>query len=154
MLQHTTVVCMWCPNIMQSTEEASWQLRLLWKSPLEWHNSGSPPVREQYAVWGLMLLGGGGFIDPCLAVADFVPAEVSTASLCSFRIIFLTPYFFLCKVSKLFPKSPKWELRNCSSNLSCLSSHSHSGRNGNSKRRGESHPSFGDHELLDSWQNS
>lgn len=52
---------------------------------------------SQGAVWCLGADAFGGFIDPSLAVAGFVPAEVSTASLCPFRRIF----------SKLCPKSPK-----------------------------------------------
>lgn len=148
MPQSTTVVCTWCPNITQSGRR-----RLPTAMPSVEAIFGMAQLRlpsSQGAVCCLEADAFGGFVDPCLAVPGFVPAEVS--SLCPFRTIFLMSYFSLAR-SQSFAQS-LLNLRNCSSNLGCLSSHSHSGRNDNSKRRRESHPSFGDHELLDSWQNS
>lgn len=58
---------------------------------------------SQGAVYCLGADAFGGFIDLCLTAAGFVLAEVSTASLCPFRIIFLT-FLFLPLQGQKSPK--------------------------------------------------
>lgn len=43
----------------------------------------------------------GSLLDPCLAVAGFAPAEVSTVPLCPFPVLILTS---ICQIPKLCPK--------------------------------------------------